>query len=246
MNISPRFTEFGMTGAFFWISQIIFFGLAYNQGLVDLIPQWVMVWDGYQAMLPNVLQESAGSLLTVFGVIGIFITGLMLDLMGSYFALSELTIFNRHLERNQSWLNDLTDQCPENIKHDYRTLRDLFDTDFIVSPKKVWERIGMADECKHIQTFLFSFIHVFSSMSEMLVDNMHLWRTSRAISTTLLILAIEVIYLNFSGDLSDWKYIAANLALFGLSAFITLRSYSRLCFTLFSLACTTQEKQSQA
>lgn len=242
MNISSRFTEFGMTGAFFWISQIVFFGLAYDQQLADLIPRWVSVWNSYQAGLPKVLEDSAGSLLTVFGVIGIFITGLILDLMGSYFAFSELTIFNRHLKRNQNWLNDMTRQCPENIQQDYRALRDNFDTHFIASPKKMWQRIGLADECKHIETFLFSFIHVYSSLSEMLVDTMHLWRTSRAISTTLLILAIEVIYLNIRGDLSDWTYIAAHLALFGLSAFITLRSYSRLCFTLFSLACATQSK----
>lgn len=245
MNISSRFTEFGMTGAFFWISQLIFFGLFNNQLLVDIIPQWVMVLDGYQPMIPAELHDTAGSLLTVFGVIGIFVTGLMLDLMGSYFAFSELSIFRNNIKRNQAWLNDLTKQCPENIRRDYQILRDHSDSTFLISPKEIWKRISMADEYKRIQTFLFSYIHVFSSMSETLVDNMHLWRTARAISTTLLILAVEVIYLNFLGDLLNWKYILANLVLFGLSAFITLRSYDRLCSTLFSLACATQEKAPQ-
>ena len=245
MNVSPRFTEFGMTGAFFWISQIIFFSAAYDQTLADLIPQWVTVWDNNQAQLPKVLQDAFGSLLTVFGVIGIFVTGLILDLIGSYFALLEMTIFNRHLKGNQDWLNNLSRQCPESIQRDYQVLRDAFETDFFVPPKKALERIGMARQYKHVQTFLFSYIHVFSSMSEMLVDNMHLWRTSRAISTTLLILAVEVILLKSHGDLSAWAYVVLHLILFGLSALITLRSYSRLCFTLFSLACATRELKPQ-
>ena len=100
----------------------------------------------------------------------------------------------------------------------------------------------MTRQCKHMQSFLFSYIHVFSSLSEILVDNMHLWRTSRAVSTTLLILAIEVIVLNFQRNLSDWAYMVGLITCFGLSAFITVRAYSRLCFTLFSLACATREK----
>lgn len=243
MNISPRFTEFGMTGAFFWISQTLFFGLGYGQTLVDIIPQWVKVWNGYQAMLPQVMQDTAGSLLTAFGIIGIFVTGLILDLLGSYFALLELTIFSRHLVRNRSWLDTLARQCPKNVKNDYEKLRDGFSTNFFVSPKKAWQRILMARECKHMQTFLFSYIHVFSSLSETLVDNMHLWRTARAISTTLLILAVEVIYLKYTGSiLTDWTLVSLNMILFVLSAFITLRSYIRLCFSLFSLACATYKK----
>jgi hypothetical protein len=244
MNISPRFTEFGMTGAFFWIGQIIFFGLAYNQGLVDIIPQWVMVWDGYQTMLPEVLQQSAGTLLTVFGVIGIFITGLILDLTGSVFSFWETYVFNHHLRRNRDWLNNLADQCPENIKQDYRTLRDHIGTIFMFSPQKIWERFLLVRKRKHIQTFLFSYIHVFSSMPEILVDDMHLYRTSRTVSFILLILATEITFTTTYDSPLGGIYVVA-YAFLGLSALITLSSYNRLCFTLFSLACATREKQPQ-
>jgi len=244
MNISSRFTEFGMTGAFFWISQVLLFNLGLSQEMVDIIPQWVQVWGGYQGMLPNVVQDTAGSLLTAFGIIGIFVTGLILDLIGSYFAPLEMTIFNRHLKRNRGWLDTLSAQCPENVRCDYQTLRDHFATTLFVTPRQSWQRIRMARECQNIQTFLFSYVHVFSSLSETLIDNMHLWRTARAISTTLLILAFEVIYINYYGTIEQPTYIALNLGLFGLSAFLTLRSYSRLCFTLFSLACATQKKTS--
>lgn len=242
MNISSRFTEFGMTGAFFWISQVLFLSLGLNHKMVEWIPQWVEVWNGYQGMLPDVVQNAAGSMLTAFGIIGIFVTGLILDLIGSYFAPLEMTIFNRHLKRNHGWLDELSSQCPENVRCDYQILRDQFVTGILRSPREGWQRIRMGRQYTHIQAFLFSYIHVFSSLSETLVDNIHLWRTARAISTTLLILALEVIYINYHGSLEQRTYIALNLGLFGLSAFLTLRSYSRLCFSLFSLACATKKR----
>lgn len=242
MNISSRFTEFGMTGAFFWIGQMIFLSFFITVPAQENSPSWISLWNAYLSMLPKGMEDVPGSLLTVFGVIGIFVTGLILDLLGSYFALWELTIFNRHIKTNQDWLNALAAECPETIRQDYEALRDNFGTGFFVTYRKLRTRLGMSRQCKNIQTFLFSYIHVFSELSDMLVDNMHLWRTSRAISTTLLLLAFEVIYLNIHGNLSDLAYILANVLLFAISALLTLRSYSRLCFSLFSLACATRKK----
>jgi hypothetical protein len=240
MNISPRFTEFGMTGAFFLLSQLcIVVLLGSSTELTGFLHTWARVLDAYEGSLPDMLKKSVGSLVTVVGLISIFIAGLILDLIGSYFALLEMILFNRHLKHNQIWLNELSEQCQENVREDYRTLRDFFDTSFIVSPRKFWERIHMSRQYKNIQAFLFSYVQVFSSMSEMLADNMHMWRTSRAISTTLLILAIEVFF--FSGQ--SGQVLMAFGVLFCFSALITLRSYSRLCFNLFSLACVTQEKR---
>ena len=100
----------------------------------------------------------------------------------------------------------------------------------------------MSTPYRNIQSFLFSYVQVFSSMTEMLTDNMHLWRTSRAISTTLLIVSVEVV---FFSNLSNQELLVFGV-LFCLSALITLRSYSRLCFNLFSLACVTHAKGQRA
>ena len=241
MNISPRFTEFGMTGAFFLLSQIgVLLVLDSSSQFASLFHKWAVVMNTYQNSLPEMLQKTTNSLFTVVGVIFIFITGLILDLIGSYFAFLEMILFSRHLHRNQVWLNEVSAQCQANVKDDYQTLRDDFGTGFVVGPKKLWERIHMNRQYKNIQAFLFSYIHVFASMSEMLVDNMHLWRTSRAISTTLLIISVEV-FLVTTG--SHGVLLLVFVALFLLSALITLRSYSRLCFSLFSLACVTQAKR---
>jgi hypothetical protein len=243
MNISPRFTEFGMTGAFFLISQLaVLVFLSPSADSTSFNHHWSAVLDAFQGSLPKVLQESSDSLVTVIGVICIFITGLILDLIGSYFAFLEIIIFSRHIQRNRVWFDVLAAQFPERIQNEYLDFRDRFGEGFVVTLPKLWERIWLSPAYKNLQSFLFSYVQVFSSVSQMLDDNMHLWRTSRAISTTLLILAVEVFLFTTSSDRIQLLYF---LLFFGVSALITLRSYSRLCFTLFSLACVTHEKQSR-
>ena len=240
MKISTRFTEFGMTGAFFWITQILFFCIAYEQDPFTWLPGWIFSQKINQS---DILKDSLGSLLTVCGVIGIFITGLILDLLGSYFALSEMSLFNRHLKRNKGWLDELSGQCAESIKADYEMFRDHVGTSFVTSFKTAGQRIRLLGKCHRLQTYLSSYIHVFSSPSEMLVDHIHLWRTSRAISTTLLILAIEVLALKDHALASYGIMLVLYAILFAGSILITLKSYSRMCYTLFGLACATYSKQ---
>ncbi len=243
MNISPRFAEFGMTGAFFLISQLGVIVFLSSHGEFTILSQhWATVIDTFHSNLPEALRKSSDSLVTVIGVICIFITGLILDLIGSYFAFLEIIIFSRHIQRNQVWLNVLTYQVPGNVLNDYREYRDRFGSGFIVSLPRLWDRVCLSREYRNLQAFLFSYVQVFSSVSSVLDDNMHLWRTSRAISTTMLILAAEVIWVDALNDRFQFLYF---LLIFGVSALITLRSYSRLCFTLFSLASVTQEKQSK-
>jgi len=243
MNISPRFAEFGMTGAFFLISQLgVIVFLSSHGEFTILSHHWATAIDTFQRSLPAALQKSSDSLVTVIGVICIFITGLILDLIGSYFAFLESIIFSRHIQRNQVWIDALTNQIPGNILNDYREYRDRFGNGFIVSLPRLWDRVCLSRAYRNLQAFLFSYVQVFSSVSAVLDDNMHLWRTSRAISTTMLILAAEVFLIDALSDRFQFLYF---LLIFGVSALITLRSYSRLCFTLFSLASVTQEMQSK-
>lgn len=240
MNISPRFTEFGMTGAFFLLSQLCVIIFVLDPAVVAkaAAQNWASALNSYQAHLPELLRDTTNSLFTVVGVISIFVTGLILDLIGSYFAFLEMILFSRHLRRNRAWLNDMADHCQETVRRDYQQLRDDFGTGYLVGPRQLWQRFQMSSAYNNLQAFLYSHIQVFSSMPGTLVDNMHLWRTSRAVSTTLLILSVEVYFFNGNSHQAWLVFVL----LFILSAVITLRSYSRLCFTLFSMACVTQHK----
>ncbi len=85
MNLSARFTEFALTGALFWIGQFIFFGFGYEQQLTTTPPAWMAVYSSYDAVLPEAIKDSIGIMLSAFGLIGIFVTGLIMDMFSVYF-----------------------------------------------------------------------------------------------------------------------------------------------------------------
>lgn len=254
MNISSRFTESGMTGAFFWITQLLFLTIwkelpipgseAALKALTS--PAWLDLLKHYESMFPETLRNTTGTLLTTFGIIGIFVTGIILDLLGGPYTLFENILLNRHMKNNQGWLEPLLSSCSNNIHESYQKLSDCYASTFAFTPGKALQRLRLLGECKRIQSFLFAYSHVYSSnaTSDLLTDNLHLWRTSRAISTTLLILAIEILIVEGPGNLRN-ESITIYLLLTLLSLFLTGLSYNRMCYTLFNLACATRSRQQQ-
>lgn len=246
MSISSRFSEFGMTGAFFWIAQILYFALAHDTELLELAPGWIESLRPYQLLvdaLPQSLASVAGSLLTAFGLIGIFVTGLILNLLGSYFFPVEDIAFSRHLQRNRGWLDQMIGGCPGAVNDDYARLREEFGTRIFVSPQQFVRRMRLTSRCTRVQSFLFSYIHVFgdNGWPDMLSDHVHLWRTARAIGVTFWVLCFEILV--FGLHASEWITATTGVSLFLLSIITTLRSYNRMCHTLFTLACATYGRQ---
>jgi len=246
MNLSARFTEFALTGAFFWIGQLIFFGFGYDRELMEILPRWMGVYYGYEVLLPEAIKGASSTMLSAFGLIGIFMTGLIMDMFSEYFTPFERIIFNRHIYRNQDWLNNATKDCSPTVHHDYQQLIEYFGYDYFPPISKSIKRIRLGRECQRIQAFLFSYIHAFSAnaASELLLDHLHHWRTSRSVSTVLIILGIESMYFNFFPG-SPWWAIALGCVFIIFSLSLTLKSYSRMCFSLFTLACATQGKHGQ-
>jgi len=246
MNISSRFSEFGMTGAFFWIAQIIYFALVHDTELQELVPAWIASLNHYQALtdaLPQTFKDVAGSMLTAFGLIGIFVTGLILNLLGSYFFLFEDIYLNRHLEKNHSWLDKMIDECPGAVHDDYLKLRKEFGANIFASAQRSFKRLRLTSCCTRVQSFLFSYIHVFgdNGTPEVLSDHVHLWRTARAIGITFWVLSVEILLFDLHG--SEWIAILLAILLFLAAIYTTLRSYNRMCQTLFTLACATYSRQ---
>lgn len=245
MNISSRFSEFGMTGAFFWIAQLIYIVIAHNAELLENAPTWLAHLDKYQPLtlaLPQTLTDVSVSLLTAFGIIGIFVTGLILNLLGSYFFLFEDIYFNRHLDKNHSWLDNMIQSCTGIVNDDYSTLRKDFGTQIFASLPVSIKRAKLTGCCTRVQSFLFSYVHVFGNNGtpDMLSDHVHLWRTARAIGITFWVLSIEILvfFLRDDHGSANTAVIAAAV-LFLLGIYTTLRSYNRMCHTLFTLACAT-------
>jgi len=279
MNFGARFSEFGMTGAVFWICQILLFtigtGEVAGEHFLDMLTKFMGIGD------TPVLTSAAGSLLTVFGLIGIFVTGLVLDMIGSIFFMQEMRIFGGHITRNIDWLDNMTDKCSAAVAEDYQIFQEEFDDKNIstkytytrqMDPRFHYRRFRLRSRYRHLQTFLLSYVHVYSAngTSDQLTDHIHVWRTSRAISMALFIVSIEVIAFEVIAfekacekafeKICEKATHAANATppdsesitliiygtLFALSAMLTLRSYNRMCFSLFTLSCATNSHQNLA
>lgn len=256
-----------MTGAVFWICQILLFTIGTGEiegaKLLNSLGHFI----GTDNTQPDFLHDTAGSLLTVFGLIAIFVTGLLLDMVGSIFFLQEMRIFGRHVSQNKDWLDKMTSTCSSAVSKDYQEFKSEFDDEDLSIKEKIqrlfnssfhFQRFKLRSHYRRLQTFLLAYIHVYSANggSEQLMDHVHVWRTARAISTALFIVALEAIYLinnsNMAGlfeTLNEEKFpewlsmLVIHFFLLGISAMLTLKSYNRMNYSLFTLACATNSFQ---
>ena len=94
---------------------------------------------------------------------------------------------------------------------------------------------------------------VFSNAAGLdeLMDRVHLWRTSRAISTSMVVLGClmnftPLVHAPFEHDATlniALTAVGVPLVLFAVSALITLGTYSRMCAVLCALAYATVKKR---
>ncbi len=244
MNINARFAEFGMTGAFFWIAQLFYLALARDSETQQALQGFFDQISAVTTVMPRIFEDVGSSLLTAIGLIGIFVTGLALNLLGSYFVVLENRIFARHLQQNRDWMDAMMEGCAGPASEDYRQVRDEFDTSLLsFGIRTSLRRMRLSNPCKHVQAFLFSFVHVFGNngLPESLKDQVHLWRTARAIGATFFFLGFEIAYLEFVGP-AKWQAVLA-LGFFAVGCYFTLRAYQRMCYTLFTTSCATYSRQ---
>lgn len=264
MNISTRITEYSITGGLLWVN-IFLFATLLNLPLDRL--NWngaSLVWSGWiatlaplkstmETALPSALQSSLGTLLGALVIIVIFFSGIVLDLLGPlFFVPFELYFFRKWLVRkNRDWLDRLIVDNGEFIAADYSTF---------VGGRVIDWRHPLAwfeqRRCFHkISAFLLSHIMVFSQAAALdeLMDRIHLWRTSRAISTSLVVLAVLLTFgplapisRGLEHDPRAWLIATVvPLLLTLISTIITLSTYSRMCLYLGSLAYSTTRKMAQ-
>jgi len=268
MQIGSRFTEYGLTGGFFWICQLLVFTysgqakvLLSNLSSVKLEPSWIL--------------QIGSPAITALAIIAVFVAGLLLDLSAVYFRRWEMSVFHRHLIRNRDWLDQLIADHKGYCEADYKEFERQFDKSsrskdteagfgvsllwnrkrrqqYIAAVKRGWGP-WRAHPYERLWSFFASYVLVESGSSQLslMVDQYYLWRTGRAISTSLVILILEVWYLTvgfpwFSQPPMphvSWLVAFVPWAVAALAITITLGTYSRLCFTLFSLVYVTQDKR---
>ena len=262
MNISTRITEYSITGGLLWVNVILFatfLNLQLNQQnftVDDMVQVWG-VWIGVLAplkatldALPAALQGSLGTLLGALSIIVIFLSGIILDLISPvFFVPLETFIFYKGLvSRNRKWLDRLIAANGEFIEEDYLS----FITGRLIDWKHPLAWFERRRSYNKISSFLLSHILVSSPSSALdeLMDRVHLWRTSRAISTSMVVLGC---LMNFTplapvpinhGNAAGVALISMGipLLLFAVSALITMGTYSRMCLSLCALAYASAQK----
>jgi hypothetical protein len=272
MQIGSRFTEYGLTGGFFWICQILFF--TYTGQAKTLLSYFSTVKPP-----PDWIWQIGSTAISALAIIAVFVAGLLLDLLAVYFRPIEMRVFHQHLVRNRDWLGRLIADHKAYCETDYEEFERKFGGSPVAKDSRVrfgisllWNRERRqqyvagrkegrearkawkgARPYERLWTFFTSYVLVESGSSQLtlMVDQYYLWRTGRAVSMSLVIVFFEVQLL---ADLlkpvwveQPWYYtIPRTLLLLALSTFsimITKQIYSRLCFTLFALVYVTQEKR---
>jgi hypothetical protein len=234
---SDRLTDYALVGGFFWILQL---GLAAVIGSTRMgSTHW---FQSATAALRDLLQAAPSplvALLSALGLIAIFVTGLVLDLLGAfYLRVFEVGVFLYHLDRNEHWLGLLADQNKDYVQGDIATLhnalaplpakRGLAILLKCLVPrnrelrqevaKKLRENWALLSPYSRMQSFLLSYVLLGSGAEkiELLSTQISLWSISRAVSTVMLLVGMESAFaLAFvlpSYLVTSWRLVPLELA----------------------------------
>jgi hypothetical protein len=121
MIVGNRFYEYGIIGAFFFISQLCGFLIIRQRPAAD-VQNFV---SQFGASLHQVSPELLSSLAAFIGallIISIFLAGVLIDLAGSANWPFEVKAFCEQLGKNRTWLNDLEIVHTAYIDSEYQNL----------------------------------------------------------------------------------------------------------------------------
>ena len=266
MNISTRITEYSITGGVLWVNVFLFatlFSLSLHQQAIT-IANGMHVWSAWIGALtplktgldalPESLQGSIGTLLGALAVIVIFLSGILLDLISPVFCVPfELYYFRKWLvAENRGWLDPLIAANGEFIAAEY----GVFVGERLMDWKHPLAWFKQRRYYNKLASFLLSHVMIFSQGAALddLMDRVHLWRTSRAISTSMVVLGVLMNFtplapLANNGDSAAGAALITMgipLLLFAVSATITIGTYSRMCLLLCALAFATARQSAAA
>ena len=265
MQIGSRFTEYGLTGGFFWICQILFF--TYTGQAKTLLSYLSSIKPP-----PDWIWQIGSTAIISLAIIAVFVAGLLLDLLAVFFRPTEMLVFHEHLVRNRDWLGRLIADYKAYCETDYEEFERKFGGSPVAKDRRarfgislLWNRerrqqyvaavkgkFEVARAYERLWSFFASYVLVQSGSSQLslMVDQYYLWRTGRAVSMSLIVVFFEVMLVDLVfKPVREHAYshaILGSLLLFTLSTLsvmITKQIYSRLCFTLFALVYVTQDKR---
>jgi hypothetical protein len=259
-----RFAEYGITGGFLIVTQIVMLGWLVPDGPAYAAVVFGNLFTAISAAVPAPAQPALQSLVVALALLSVFITGLLLDLVGSYSLAGEARLFRYHLIKNRRWVSQLIETELSNYAGDYaRFLRieRRFDVPsdrrkFIAGlalwrsdVRRTWRRSRLCSLRRMQKTFrrleagLVARIVASGTKTDLLVEQLSVCRMARAIVVALMLMAVEAwsfaFWLSFRSNGEEAGYILLwqmlPTVVTVVGVFISNAAYSRLCLLLFSL-----------
>jgi hypothetical protein len=249
MKPIAQLTDYGITGGVLLLNLFVFATLLHLQAhnLDITFPQAIQLWQQWAQHVATLgapfvgnklLEPMLGTIITTLSVIFIFCTGLLLELTAPlFFTLSEILAFKRWLARKDyAWVGELMLIHHNLIEEDYQR--------FVTDSPSVWWRpqrwLAQRARYTRLQSFIFSylFFNARGAGLEQLQEQIRLWRTSRAVSASMIFLGVALTGFAQEGDsIAEHVLIVLTIpvVLFAVSALTTHTIYTRLCMTLCSL-----------
>jgi len=188
MKQIARFAEYCVTGGLFWLCMISFYTLSViPAGEDNFFVSGLTLWNNWIIVFAATLTNMGSGLEKVLfaaGLLAIFFTGLILDMISPRFFNSlEAYIFKKKfLEPNQSWLDPLMLENDVFIQQSYKQYLESNWFECCVKHKKNYARVKA-----FIQSYLFTYAS--GSHLEAVTDKIQIWRTSRSLAMSMLVLA---------------------------------------------------------
>ena len=262
MKISDRFTDYGLIGGFFWLLQLtVWLVIAGRNGWSDHLQTFTTTLN----ILPAPAIAPLVALLGAIGLIAVFTTGLLLDLLGSWFFRTvEMIVFDRHVRQHSHWLHRVADLHSAYLQEDWSLLVSLppYKTQLLESLKgfKVWNIRDMKDywlltrqiykarqAYPRMQSFLLSYVLLSSGVEKLepLSTEMALWSSGRAIATAFFTSIIGVVFWSidsFAARTALVTVMGLQLVFGILALMVAVSSYGRVCGTMFAVVYLVSEK----
>ncbi len=254
-----RFAEYSVTGGLLWLNLFLFFTLiSLNEASIAATLE---LWQGWLAQLKtqlspaqdiSLIESTLSTLLAALSIILIFCTGLLLELISPLFCVSfQMPCFKQQLQHpQQRWFARLAEDNREIVAEDYQKF--ITQPLFQLNDYRQWFR--QRQRFLRMQTFIRTYLAVFASGSHMdtLFDQYRIWRISRSLFTSLVLLSAALGFLAVFNDSIThaarplfWFSIAIPMALTALSYLSARALFVQLSANMLATTYHTYRQQQQ-
>jgi len=210
-----RFAEYGITGGFFILLQLLVIEWMFPGGAGDAL-QFVaglvtnVAGKGLEPLYPAIQ-----SLLVALALLSVFIAGLLLDLIGALLVIWEERVFRTHLLNNSSWIGLFIETELPEYKNDYDNFLTWLDQ-IVPRTSSLWRRpesyafwrLSMLRQSlrplrfvratqrafRRLEAAFIAKLVVAGVKTDFLSEQMSICRMSRAITSTIYFTSLGVIF----------------------------------------------------